>query len=156
MPLVIKSLVNEVASEAVTLGGMDWDPVYDPMLVQWDKISTVLSSVSNPLDSLLFANALVNDATVSKFKMSMGATSALPPDISDDLWCEDEPMSLMINLNNIKQSIELFEAEVGAIGRCAKGVTAEYLSKVWSIDIENTKRTIDVTTQLRNMKEATT
>ena len=62
----------------------------------------MLSFVSNTLYPLLFANTLVNDAAVSKFKMSMGATNALPPDISDDLWCEDEPMSLMVNLNNIE------------------------------------------------------
>ena len=108
------------------------------------------SFVSNILDPLSFANTLVNDAAVSKFKMSVGTTSALLPDISDDLWCGNEPISLMIDLNNIEQSIELLEADVSAVGSCAKGVTPQHLSEVWSIDIENVKQTIDVTIQLRN------
>ena len=78
-----------------------------------------------------------------------GVTSALPPDIPNDLWCDDEPISLMIDLNNIEQLIEILEAEVGAVGSRAKGVTPQHLSKVWSIDIETAKRTIDVTTRLR-------
>ena len=84
------------------LGSIVWDPVYGPILVKQDKISAVLSSVSNTLDPLSFANGLANDAAVIKLNMSTDTTSALSPDISDDLWCDDESMSLIIDLNNIE------------------------------------------------------
>lgn len=85
MPLVLNSLMSEAASEAKMLGGIDIYLVYDPMPVKRDEISVVLSSVSNTLDPIWFANGLVNDAAIFNFKMSVGAISALSPDISDDL-----------------------------------------------------------------------
>ena len=39
------------------------------------------------------------------------------------------------------------ELEVSAAAGRAKGVTSESLSKIWSIDIEIAKRTIDSTSQ---------
>ena len=92
MSLVISSMMNELAGEAVMLGSIDWDLVYYLMAVKEGRISGVLSSVRNTLNPLWFTNALVNDAAVSKFSISVGATSALPPYISYDLWCEDESM----------------------------------------------------------------
>ena len=134
IPLVVSLMMSEVASEAVTLGGINCDPVYDPIRVKKDIISDVLSSVSNTVDPLSSADALINDADVSKFKMSVGATSALPPDISVALWCENESISLMIDLNNLEKSIELLEAQAGAVTSHTKDVTAEYLTKVWSLE----------------------
>ena len=49
----------------------------------------------------------------------------------------------------VEQSIELLDAEVGAVRSHAKGVTPQHLSKVRSIDIETAKLTIDTTTQLK-------
>ena len=66
--------MSEVANEALKLGRIKWDQVYEPMPVKQDKISDVLSSMSSTLDPLSFINAPVNDTAVSKFKMSMGAT----------------------------------------------------------------------------------
>ena len=54
MPLVVSLMISEVADEAVTLRGIDWDPVYDPMPVKQDEISAVHFSVSNTLDPLSF------------------------------------------------------------------------------------------------------
>ena len=78
--------------------------------------------------------------------MLVEATSELPPDVPDDVWCEEKPISLMIDLNNIKQPIQQLEAEIRAAGTWAKGVISEHLLGVWSIDIETAKRTIDVIT----------
>lgn len=58
----------------------------------------------------------------------------------------------MIDLNNIEQSLESLEAEIGAVGSCAKGVTPQYLSKVKCIDIKTINWTIDLITQLRKHK----
>ena len=39
------------------------------------------------------------------------------------------------------------DQEVSAMATREKGVTPEQLSKIWSIDIETTKRTIELTSQ---------
>ena len=57
------------------------------------------------LDPILFAEAVHNEAAISKFKMLIGSTSALPPDEVDDLWC-DEPLSFQIYLNDLKSSLQ--------------------------------------------------
>ena len=65
--------------------------MYDPTPINQNGISAVLSFISNTIDPLLFAIALVNNATVSKYKMSVGASSALPPDISDTYGVKMQP-----------------------------------------------------------------
>ena len=96
-----------------------------------------------------FANAVSNEAATSKFKVSVGSTSALPPEEEDDLWSDlEEPISMMVDLNDLEGSFESLEAKLSAVGKAAKGVSAEHLSKVWSIDLDTAKKTIDLTTQL--------
>ena len=92
------------------------------MPAKQDEISALLTSVNNTLDPLSFANALVDDTVASKFKIFIGTTSVLPPDVPDDLWCKNEPISLMTNMDNIEQSIESLEVEAGDVGSRAKGV----------------------------------
>ena len=72
----------------------------------------------------------------------------IPPDEKDDLWSNSEPISMMVDLNDLEASLESLEARVSAVGKAAKGVSAEHLSKVWSIDLDTAKKTIDLTTQL--------
>ena len=43
--------------------------------------------------------------------------------------------------------VDNLESEIGATATKARGVTPERLSKIWSIDIEIAKRTIDLTSQ---------
>ena len=57
----------------------------------------------------------MNYAAISKFKMSMGTTSALPSDFSYDLWCEDKPISLMIDLSDLEKSIILLEERLALL-----------------------------------------
>ena len=83
--------------------------------------------------------------------MSIGATSAIPPDETDDLWC-DEPMSFEVDLNDIESLLEeladvLDTAEVGGVSSRSKGVEPKYLSKILGIDVETAKKTIKITTQ---------
>lgn len=85
LPPVVVSDMSELVSEALTLSSIDWNPVYDPMPIKQDEIFDVLLSVNNSLDPLSFSNSLVNDATVSRFKISIRATSALQPEVPDDL-----------------------------------------------------------------------
>ena len=60
----------------------------------------------------------------------------------------DEPISMMVDLNDLEGFLVSLEAELSAVGKAAKGVSAEHLSKVWSIDLDTAKKTIDLTTQL--------
>ena len=61
-------------------------------------------------------------------------------------------MSFEVDLNNLKSLLGDLEnlldpASVGAVGGSARGVSPEHLSKIWSIDVETAKRTIDITSQ---------
>ena len=82
------------------------------MPTRQDQVSATLSAMSTALDPFKFVNTLVNDVAVSKFKISVGATSTFPPDESDNLWINDEPISLMIDLDNIEDHIASQGAEI--------------------------------------------
>ena len=111
-------------------------------------MSTIISSVSNTLDPLSFYEALKTNVAVSKFKMSVGATSIVEPDQPDDLWSSEEPWHVTIDISSLDTMIDDLESEVLAtVGRRAKGVTPERFSKIWLIDIETAKRTIDLMSQ---------
>ena len=70
-----------------------------------------------------FYDAFKLDGAKSELKMSIGATSILPPDEEDDLCATAWHVTV--------------ESELGTTAsRRAKWVTPEKLSKVWSIDIE--------------------
>ena len=135
-----------VAASALKPFGFEEREFYDPMPVGQDQVGTILSSVSNTLDPVYFADALVNNAAASHLKMSVGATSALPPDDDDNLWC-DEPCFITIDMNDLDGMEDDIEAQISATGGKAKGVSPEHLSKIWSIDLETAKRTIEITEQ---------
>ena len=69
----------EIADAAIKPYSITEEPAYDQMPVGQDDVKTVLSSVSNTLDPVHFADALVNDAAASMMKMSIGSTTAIPP-----------------------------------------------------------------------------
>ena len=64
-------------------------------------------------------------------------------------------MSLLVDLNDLENSCNELEAKlssahstnVSATAGKSKGVSAEYLSKIWCIDIDTARRTINSTTQ---------
>ena len=72
--------MSEVAASAVKPFSLDWNPAYESMPVGQDQVGTIISSVSNTLDPLSFYDALESNAAISKFKMSVGATSIIPPE----------------------------------------------------------------------------
>ena len=82
--------MSEIASIATVPFNTQWEPAYDPMPAGQDQVSTIISSVSNTLDPCSFYDALKLDVAKSELKMSIGATSILPPDEEDDLWATDE------------------------------------------------------------------
>jgi hypothetical protein len=123
-----------------------------------DDIAARISAISdtvNPLygeNDVSFERAVDNASTISDFKMSIGSTNAIPPINTDDLF-ECNPVSFQVNLDELDSIIKdasTTSADIkAAMAGKPNGVTAKHLSKVWKIDIETAKKTIDVTTQLR-------
>ena len=111
-------------------------------------MSTILSSVSNTIDSQSFYDELETQPAISKMKMLIGATSIIPPDEEDDLWSTGKPWHMQIDIHNLENLVNNIESEISATARTkATGVTPERLSKIWSIDIETAKKTINLTSQ---------
>ena len=117
------------------------------MPVGQDQVGTIISSVSNTLDPLSFYDALETNAIVKKLKMSIGATGIISSEKPDGLWTSGEPWHVTIDISSLETMVDDLESEVSAAIGHTKGVTPERLSKIWLIDIETAKRTIDLTSQ---------
>ena len=117
------------------------------MPVGQDQVGTIISSVSNTLDTLSFYDALKTNVAISKFKMSVGATSIVEPEEPDNLCTSKEPWHVTIDISSLDTMVNDLESEVSAAVGRAIGVMPERLSKIWLIDIETAKRTIDLTSQ---------
>ena len=68
----------------LTLEEMEERPDQNGLPQTQDEVLIKLSSVNSALDPVMFANADRNGAALSKFKMLIGATSAIPIDEKDD------------------------------------------------------------------------
>ena len=65
---------------------------YERMPAGEDQVRSALQIVSNTLDHASFADAAINMTAASKLKMSIGATSAVPPtDEYNDLFKDERP-----------------------------------------------------------------
>ena len=87
---------------------------------------------------------------VLKLKMVVSVTSIIEPEEVDDLWLNEEPWNVTIDISSLENMVEglhSLDQEVSAMTTRAKGVTPERLSKIWSINIETPKRTIELTSQ---------
>ena len=142
------SEIAAAAAAAVKPFSSDWNPVYESMPVGQDQVGTIISSVSNTLDPQSFYDALETQTAISKLKMSVGTTSIIEPEEIDDLWLNEEPWNVTNNISSLEKIVEGLDGldqQISAVATRAKGVTPEQLSKIWSIDIETAKRTIDLT-----------
>ena len=139
--------MSKAAATAVKPFSSNWNPVIECMSVGQDQVSAIISSVSNTLDPQSFYDALETQTAVSKLKMLVGATSIIEPEEVDDLWSNEEPWNVTIDISSLEKMVDDLDKEVGATATRASGVTPERLSKIWSIDIETAKRTIDLTSQ---------
>jgi hypothetical protein len=83
--------------------------------------------------------------------MSIGSTTTSPS--TNGPLFSSEPVSFQVNLDDqdlIIDEISSTSANIqSTMAGCPNGVTAKNLSNVWKIDVETAKRTIEVTTQLR-------
>ena len=139
--------MSEAAATAVKPFSSNWDPAFESMPVGQDQVSTIILSVSNTLDPQTFYDALKAQTAFSKFKMSVGVTRIISPEEENDLQTNNKPWNVFIDISSLESTVEDLEREIAAAATRAKGVTPERLSKIWSIDIETAKRTIDLTSQ---------
>ena len=79
--------------------------------------------------------------------MPVGVTSILPPEEEDDLWKDEEPWNVTIDISSLEQMVEDLKGEISASATRVEEVTPERLSKIWSIDIETAEIAIDLTSQ---------
>ena len=107
------------------------------------EVSAVLCEVSPTLDPLNFADALIENATLGHISSAMGSTA---PFLGDVLFDKDDLIGNRPS-GEIDEN-EFFSASSTTASR-PKGVSAEKLSKVWKIDLDEAKKTIKVTTQHR-------
>ena len=77
--------IDEKTSSATKPLSITEEPDFGRIPFEPDEVGAVLSSVSNTLDPVSFADALVNECAKSEVKMSIGATNILPDDEVDDL-----------------------------------------------------------------------
>lgn len=111
-----------------------------------------MSSVNATLYPVTFSDAVHDEAALSKFKILIGVTSALPPDDKNNLWCES-PILFNVDLSDLEASlVDLavkVEAKISVVGSKSKSdINASHLSKIWGIDVETSQKTIDIMSQL--------
>ena len=121
--------MSEAAATSVKPFSSDWNPAFESMPVGQDQVSTIISSVSNTLDPQSFYDALETQTAVSKLKMSIGATSIIEPDEPGNLWTNEEPWNVTIDISSLEKMVDDLESEIGATATRARGVTPERLSR---------------------------
>ena len=117
---------SEIAAAAAKLFSSDQNPAYECMPVRQDQVSTVILSVSNTLDPQSFYDALETQTAVSKFKILVGATSIIEPEEVDDLWLNEEPWNIAIDissLENMVESLDCLDQNISAKAARAKEIT---------------------------------
>ena len=139
-------------------------PEWLPIPSKANQISSVLTSVSPLLDDMNLLARLEKSVEISKFKASIGSCYASEEKYlqhddaievetvdSDD---EDEEMEDQDDLVNdicdgvTAGNIDIDEIMVSAVhAGISKNVDPEHLAKVWRIDVEAAKRTLDITSQ---------
>ena len=117
--------IDNICSNAVTMSTEATESVWVNNSEHLDEVNLNLGQISSTLDPGSFASELEERAALSHFGMSVGSLHGVVDDKDD-----------------------LFIPEVSAAhAEPPKGVSAKYLSKVWKIDLDTAKRTLDVTSQ---------
>ena len=133
--------IDMIMQEAVVMSVNIEEPSWDNLPLVENEVGIQLSSVSSTLDPGTFASNLNERLAYSKFGMSVGSMNGAT-EIDDDLFI-DEPTMGNIELSNMEANIDATHAET------PKGISPKELAKVWRIDLETAKKTLEVTSQRR-------
>ena len=124
----------------------------DPEMTESMMISSVETRESDMIDenaltlthtkTTSLESKLTDRAHLGNYMMSIGATSAWHEDfLFDDSQVTEEATDSLKDMN-----FDSFMAG-STTASSSRGVSAEHLSKIWRIDLETARKTIDVTTQ---------
>jgi hypothetical protein len=125
-----------------SLEALHLDTLFENCSIIGDDNNDIHTPMSDGL-----SDALCERSLSGQFRSSIGATHAHP---SDTLFPEIDTLEdeHLLSLGDLDLD-EFFEYMISSTEAVSKrGVTAEQLSKVWSIDMSDAQRTIDATTQL--------
>lgn len=128
------------------------------------EISSVLAGVSPLLDDAALYKRLAARSDLGKFQASIGSTDVTSsPYVWDDDDATTDPSTSSENDSTSDSDQALFESVYDGIvsgeidfdtftasaahARKPRGVNAEHLSKVWKIDVESARRTLEATSQ---------
>ena len=121
------------------------------------KRAHISSLISPILDPVLLSEALEERAAAGRFAMSVGSTNACFDEyLFDEIEDRGEkPFRLQgssktMDLLRVHKDLDSYEQNFYAGAAHAeppKGVSAQYLSKIWKIDLDSAKKTLNVTTQ---------
>ena len=121
---VENAAINKIYMEATVMSMEAGTEVYGAV---GGEIAKVLGSVSSSLDPALFLSGICERGALSHYGMSAGSMHGTSY-VEDDLF--------------------VYNASA-AHAEPSKGVSAKHLSKIWKIDLDTAKRTLDVTSQRR-------
>ena len=134
-------------------------PVFPPSPRELHQVSTLLASISPTLNNALLCDSLRNRAEVGKFKSSIGLTNgttsqflvggdtkAMEPSTDNDLSVYSTYMLYDLYAKATKGNIYIDDIMVSADHASRpKGIDASHLSKIWIINLDSAKRTLEVT-----------
>ena len=134
--------IDCVASASCIMGK---DPCHAKMSAippDLNEVASVLAGISPIIDPVTLASALDDRGILGRFSASIGSTNAYNEKYLFEV--SPDPINEVSAIGEL--DFEYFSA--GAThAEPSKGVSAEQLSKVWRIDVDVAKRTLDITTQ---------
>ena len=158
--MVISSLISAVESDLIDKTVSDVEPIgktddYSECvgaIREADTVHAVLAGVTTTLDPVLFSESLQERRNAGAFAASIGSTTTTdgPYLIPEDESIADLDIDLDVTDPMSFENGELldFFSASGTTASKPKGVSAEFLSKIWRIDVKDAQRTLEVTTQL--------
>ena len=107
---------------------------WDHMPHEQYLVLVALSSIHTTLHPVMYSQAISDHSVATSFAMSCGSMSAqVSHDQMNNIFIDD-PMEITV---------------YGFTATKSKGIRPIDLTKVWGVDIETSRRTLEVTTQLR-------
>ena len=127
-------LINNIITSTPRVSTLERAP-WDHLIYSQDETCIWLPEIDAALDPVSYSQDISNISDETDFARSMGlAHRLLSKTDSDQLFVIETLTSLSVH------------SITAGIKKCVK---ASHLSKIWGIDIETARRTLEVTTQLR-------
>jgi hypothetical protein len=158
-------IINEKMKDLEPLYGLRREerPPWQHVPPEVDDVASVLCSVSTILDPNEMCSRLCEKADVGRFKMSIGSTNVTNSEylqvetVSETESTSDQEEDTSMGLSDdffdtisdpLLAEIDLDEYMASAAhAKPRRNTTAEHLSKVWRIDLETARKTLDITSQ---------